>query len=149
MSNAECMSSMSIWETNSQLKMKLFLWLVLNNRNLTWDNLMRKGKIGPGICFLCLKGGEDNQHLFYKCSYAKKVFQDLGIFFKINFLDIDNTMDFIVWGKSKCLNNRVLSALFHWFIWFSSNKVIFEGLKCSPKETTDNIIFLWEKLRTS
>ena len=28
-------------------------WLALNNRIQTWDNLERKGKIGPNKCPIC------------------------------------------------------------------------------------------------
>lgn len=28
-----------LWENSAPLKMKLFLWLVLTNKNLTWENL--------------------------------------------------------------------------------------------------------------
>lgn len=55
---------MGIWENSAQLKMKLFLWLVLMNMNLTSDNMMRKGIIGLGVCRLFMNAGEDNQHLF-------------------------------------------------------------------------------------
>ena len=37
-----------IWENSSPLKMKLFLWLVLMDKNLTWENLKRRGNIGTG-----------------------------------------------------------------------------------------------------
>jgi hypothetical protein len=42
-----------MWKWNIQEKVKLFLWLAVNNKILTWNILQRRGWNGPGRCSLC------------------------------------------------------------------------------------------------
>jgi len=60
----------SIWSWNVPLKIKCFIWLVLHNRILTWDNLRRRDWKGSGICSLCRTNMESIPHLFIQCSFA-------------------------------------------------------------------------------
>jgi hypothetical protein len=46
----------ALWDWNIPIKIKLFCWLLLENKVLTWDNLQKKGGMGPSICMLCLSG---------------------------------------------------------------------------------------------
>jgi hypothetical protein len=43
-----------IWLTKHWPKINTFLWLVAHKSILTWDNLMKRGFIGPSICPLFL-----------------------------------------------------------------------------------------------
>jgi hypothetical protein len=58
-----------IWEWKLPLKVKLFVWLLLEQRILTWDNLIKNGFIGPNICVLCKESKETLLHLFGECSF--------------------------------------------------------------------------------
>jgi hypothetical protein len=42
-----------LWKVKSPPKSILFIWLILNNRVLTWEMLQNKNKIGPRKCSLC------------------------------------------------------------------------------------------------
>ena len=46
--------SSKIGKWNMPLKLKCFLLLVLRNKFLTWENLMKRGGIGHGKCPLTL-----------------------------------------------------------------------------------------------
>jgi hypothetical protein len=39
-----------IWEAKSWPKISTFLWLTVHNNILTWDNLRKRGFIGPSWC---------------------------------------------------------------------------------------------------
>jgi hypothetical protein len=41
----------SLWSWDCPLKLKLFTWLVAENKILTWENMQRRGFEGPGYCF--------------------------------------------------------------------------------------------------
>ena len=43
-----------IWNGTLPKKISCFVWLALSNKLLTWDNLQRRGWIGPSVCALCL-----------------------------------------------------------------------------------------------
>ena len=62
-----------LWACPLPRKIGCFIWLVLNNKILTWDNLQRKGKIGPGICSLCFANIETVNHISINCSIWKSV----------------------------------------------------------------------------
>jgi hypothetical protein len=42
-----------IWKGILWPKVSIFLWLTAQNRILTWDNLLKRGFIGPSRCTLC------------------------------------------------------------------------------------------------
>lgn len=58
--------------------MILFAWLVFHNKNLTWDNLIKRGWIGPGICPFCFSAEEDNLHIFFHCRFAQQIWMFLN-----------------------------------------------------------------------
>jgi hypothetical protein len=62
-----------MWKWNIQQKIKLFLWLAVNNKILTWNNLQLRGWKGPGHCQLCKKDSEDSAHLFIHCPFTKLI----------------------------------------------------------------------------
>jgi hypothetical protein len=61
-----------MWIWNLVLKIKLFIWLAMENKILTWDNLQGRGWEGPNICHLCLREPEIVNHLLVKCYYTKQ-----------------------------------------------------------------------------
>jgi hypothetical protein len=62
-----------MWKWKIQQKINLFLWLVVNNKILTWNNLQLRGWKGPGRCQLCKKDCEDSAHLFILCPFTKLI----------------------------------------------------------------------------
>jgi hypothetical protein len=53
----------NIWKIPQWPKLKMFKWIVLHNRILTWDNLMKRGFIGPSHCHICEFKEEKTDHL--------------------------------------------------------------------------------------
>jgi hypothetical protein len=43
----------TLWDQDLALKIKLFSWLMMEGKILTWDNLQRRGWVGPSVCCLC------------------------------------------------------------------------------------------------
>jgi hypothetical protein len=66
-----------LWKWDLTPKIKLFIWLSLENRILTWDNLQRKGWEGPNICVLCQDEAESVYHLFVTCRFSREVWNQL------------------------------------------------------------------------
>lgn len=63
----------TVWDKILWLKVSTFLWLIIHNRILTWDNLWKRGFIGPSICTLCHSQEETKEHLFNGCCYSQLV----------------------------------------------------------------------------
>lgn len=56
-----------IWMKKCLLKMRIFMWLVVKNAILTWNNLQKRGWKGPNRCALCKSTYEDGNHLLLTC----------------------------------------------------------------------------------
>jgi exonuclease III len=76
-SNPQAVDKAAIWRKawNPALwpKVSTFLWLIIHNRALTWDNLRKRGFIGPSLCVLCCQHEETKEHLFNGCQYSQRV----------------------------------------------------------------------------
>jgi hypothetical protein len=59
------------------ITLKLFVWLLLEQRILTWDKLTKRGFLGPSICLLCKESEENVLHLFGECSFIKNIWQTI------------------------------------------------------------------------
>ena len=62
-----------LWKWKVPTKLSCFIWLCLENKSLTWDNLVKHRMKGHGICVLCLKELETASHIFGTCSFFRKV----------------------------------------------------------------------------
>lgn len=64
------------WDGWAPLKVNCFVWCLCLNRILVADNLLVRGVTLPSyLCPLCGIEQEDVDHLFFKCSFAKKKFR--------------------------------------------------------------------------
>jgi hypothetical protein len=74
-----------LWFWNIAQKIRLFTWLAIENKILTWDILQQKGWEGPSICQLCSSGDSDTVlHLFVKCSFTRQVWDRIKSEQKLN-----------------------------------------------------------------
>lgn len=62
-----------LWGQGHWPKITLFLWILTRGRILTWENLRRRGMLGPSVCVMCHKAEETNRHLLQGCERAKEV----------------------------------------------------------------------------
>jgi hypothetical protein len=119
---------LKLWKWNLQLKIILFFRLALDQNILTWDNLLKKGWVGPGFCYLCRATTEDNVHLFIHCHFTKAIWNSV-----INFLNLNmewkgqNLNDCMVNWTQNLAAPKKLPVLLCWFVWKECNKALFEG----------------------
>jgi len=69
---------MKIWKRKIPAKIKIFLWLIMNNAILTKDNMITR--VGSPTCYFCDRD-ETVPHLLFQCSIAKAVWASLPIVF--------------------------------------------------------------------
>jgi zinc-binding in reverse transcriptase len=67
-----CNLSRSVCALKIPLKVKLFLWLSLNYRILTKDNLHKRGWSRSLNCCFCV-GSESVDHLFFHCPLSAQI----------------------------------------------------------------------------
>lgn len=63
----------TIWSVRCPLKIRVFLWLIEKNVLLTWDNLQRRGWVGPSICTLCGNEEETIKHITLRCDSVRSL----------------------------------------------------------------------------
>lgn len=56
-----------IWKGKIPAKIKIFLWLMMNNAILTKDNLLKRKWTRDPSCYFC-ENDENISHLFFQCS---------------------------------------------------------------------------------
>jgi len=131
-----------VWHPALWPKISIFLWLLAHNRALTWDNLRRRGFLGPSCCALCLQAEETKEHLFNACPYSQQVW-DFGaqIMRKSsrNRSCINSTIE--NWDNIS-YNNPILNCIWTllpgftlWLIWKERNKRIFHSQSCTTEVT--------------
>jgi len=67
-----------IWENPHWMKVKLFKWLVQQGKILTWDNLRKRGFVGPSRCHLCRQQEETTNHLLNRCTFTTILWNWVG-----------------------------------------------------------------------
>jgi hypothetical protein len=68
---------------SSPLKIKVVLWIDLEEKILTWDNKLKRGWIGVNCCSLCSYEAEPMNHLFHSFYFSYKFQQMVSYHFKI------------------------------------------------------------------
>jgi hypothetical protein len=68
-----------IWGAHLWPKINTFLWLVTHQSILTWDNLTKRGLIGPSLCPLCCNEGETQNHLLNLCPFSSQIWDQCAI----------------------------------------------------------------------
>jgi hypothetical protein len=121
-----------MWKWDMVQKIKLFIWLSIENRILTWDTLQRKGWQGPNICHLCTKEVESVYHLFVSYNFFREVWIKINKVFNILTAWEVSTLSgcFENWDKKEAIYSTLPSILC-WFVWMERNNYIFEGSKPS------------------
>ena len=99
--------------------------------------MVRKGKEGPGRCYLCKLEVESNFHLGVECPFTKSVW--LYIEDKLNFMNLWIGDSVIACMKSWCLNMEVkhirsLPIIVMWFLWKARNQSYFEYHTLMPSQ---------------
>ena len=75
--------NVKLWKWNLPQKLKCLFCLMMENKILTWKNILMEGWNDPEICLLYRRDEESTRHLFIKCAFSKTVwlcvFGDLNI----------------------------------------------------------------------
>eukprot|EP00253_Pinus_taeda_P021952 PITA_21952 len=64
-----------VWSVKGLPIFNFFFWILMQNKQLTGDNLSKRNFVGPHRCVMCRNSGETTSHLFIDCVYAKEVWK--------------------------------------------------------------------------
>jgi len=123
-----------IWQSRLWPKVSTFLWLLSKRRILTWDNLQKRGFIGPSRCPNCTLHSETILHLMETCSLAIQLWEKVDQCNKrarVRQGDIPNTLR--TWPKhpyhSPILNSlwNLILGFLYWILWKERNNKVFNN----------------------
>eukprot|EP00253_Pinus_taeda_P020626 PITA_20626 len=100
-----------IWDNFQWPKIRTFLWLLMQKKTLTWENLRRKGFQGPSICHMCLQEEETMNHLFNSCEWASQLWLWMEAILEDTDRNRDSIQDSITnWRKNFSHMNSLVQA---------------------------------------
>eukprot|EP00253_Pinus_taeda_P017898 PITA_17898 len=139
-----------VWDNFQWPKIRTFLWLLMQKRTLTWENLRRKGFQGPSKCHLCLQEEETMNHLFNSCEWASQLWLWMEAIMEDTDRNKDSIQDSITnWRKNFSRMNSVDSiwkctpGFITWTIWKERNRRVFteenRSIECAKESILINI----------
>lgn len=126
---------LSFWKAPCPLKMTFFSWLLFHNRNLSWDNLQKRGWNGPSRCALCFADGDTNLHTFFQCHASKQIWYDLSLHLDFPHLCFSSVQEGFFWWSNQMVSRRSIFIPVCWSIWFWRNDSIFNGHRSTISST--------------
>lgn len=129
----------SLWSAPAEPKMRFFGWLVLHQKTLTTQNLLRRHWPCNWICCLCTSAFEDTNHLFNECPFVRRVWQLVCRFQTIGANGSSIPPDISTWwanlnlvgSKRQRTTIRCILLTTWWNIWLEQNRRIFQNSACS------------------
>eukprot|EP00253_Pinus_taeda_P006873 PITA_06873 len=121
-----------VWDSLQWPKIRTFLWLLMQKKTLTWENLLKKGFRGPSRCPMCLKEAETMNHLFNSCDWASQLWHWMEEILEASDRNRDSIQETIInWRRNFSRIRRVDSiwkctpGFIAWTIWKERNRRIF------------------------
>ncbi|CAA7019013.1 unnamed protein product [Microthlaspi erraticum] len=107
-----------IWLGHFSLKIKLFLWKILQKALPTCENLLNRGHFDNTCCIHCGEL-ETTEHLFFRCKFAQKVWSLAPFGKNLDLSSISFEASINVLKRLVCLPPIRISSgpLFPWICW--------------------------------
>ena len=122
-----------LWTKALPIEISYFIWLSLQNRILTWENLQKKGFHGFAICVLCFSEEETVEHLFINCKIWRMVTDHVCDILNLAAFSPSVSLGEMIrgWIENLPRNSHFSLLPFHmmWIFWKARNRAIFEGEK--------------------
>jgi hypothetical protein len=124
-----------IWNLKHWPKITLFLWLVSHSSILTWDNLLKRGFVGPSICILCGEAEETMNHLLNTCPYTAQIWDQAALIMRTSDRLRDSILETLVNWRDLAFHSPFLNRIWQllpgfilWKTWKERNRRLFRNL---------------------
>ena len=106
----------------------------MHKRTLTWENLWKKGFIGPSCYPLCENEEESMNHLLNICKWTESLWNWLETIFKRTDRDRNSLQESIVNWRSNFSKTQIVNTLWKlipgflvWMVWKEQNRRVFQN----------------------
>eukprot|EP00253_Pinus_taeda_P008423 PITA_08423 len=129
-----------LWQNPHWMKTKLLMWLVQHKKIMTWENLRKRGLVGPYRCQLCVQQEETMEHLLNHCPFTSTLWNWVDSTFRQT--DKDNfsiTSTLKNWRKDLSKNELInkdwtlVPGFLIWDVWKERNNRIFKNKTSSSQ----------------
>jgi hypothetical protein len=116
----------AVWRIKVQPRVHVFLWLLVNNKLLSRDNLSKRQHVPDVSCVFCSEV-ESVTHLFFECVVASEMWNQIsmltGIKLQVNLFSVSSLW---ICEKTNQVPNIVHAAAL-WSLWKLRNDLCFNG----------------------
>ncbi|KAJ1688151.1 hypothetical protein LUZ63_019541 [Rhynchospora breviuscula] len=141
-----------LWKIKAPPKVQIFLWLILLDRVLTQQNLVRRNWPSITSCQCCSEGCmETSVHLFVHCNFAKQIWTQLQIRFNLPLLTFTTDLPAFWLQNRETIGPSwdIIWAASSWAIWKERNSRIFGSNRLTAMRLLVEIcatIEVWKKM---
>jgi exonuclease III len=135
-----------VWQPFIWPKISFFLWLTVQNRILTWDNLLKRGFTGPSRCALCMQAEETMEHLLNTCHFSQQIWDWGAQSMRRSQRDRSSIRETLVNWDIVSFQNPILQRIWQllpgfilWAIWKERNQRIFHSTSSPPLTTWERV----------
>lgn len=138
-----------IWKLNVPPRMKIFGWLMLLNRVLTIDNLIKRGWQIPNRCVMCKQACESVSPLFSSCPFTTAlidlVLNTYSVRLTTHLLAMDGSFDYIQILISNQVDKKIKELLLitQFIIWRERCMRTFQGKESNLMELVNQVQEQW------
>ncbi|CAI9271863.1 unnamed protein product [Lactuca saligna] len=154
-----CNTVLIDWIPEIPIKVICFVWSAAMERIPITIGLSKRGvKLVDVNCGQCSNIEETVSHIFFKCPYAKTVWECIIRWCKIKLPHCESLEDILKFTRSwgHCPKKRkILVSICYgtiWWLWKARCEIFFKEIKIPPTKTADNIqgmVFILLKHRSS
>ncbi|KAJ0745067.1 putative reverse transcriptase zinc-binding domain-containing protein [Helianthus annuus] len=139
-----------VWFSQCIPRHSFHLWLVIKNKLKTQDRLAAwevgsETNLNLMCCPLCRNNRDSRDHLFFQCSFASKVWNEVKLMVKMG--NVDNSWQSVmIWmeqnassKKTEHIIGKLVSAATTYFIWLERNNCLFSNTNADVNAVIERI----------
>ena len=148
-----------IWSSYGLPKVNYFSWLLMHQKDLTRNNLCKRGFLGPHHCCLYKAAPKNSDHLFIECEFTQSVWRLVLLKLPIaapsgstmpvvfsNWMEIVPTSNYSSIGR---ITWYIIPKWIWWAIWLAQNDLLFNAKVWTPAKVAIKVkLQILEILRT-
>ncbi|XP_015160191.1 uncharacterized protein [Solanum tuberosum] len=122
-----------MFSTTAQPKAVFIMWLQLHAKLLTKDRLLKWGSKVEPQCMLCQNEDETRDHLFMKCSYTRRLWDEIARWMQMSSDIGGNWQQHLTWALKNAKGKTIRAQIFRmvyaeavYAVWIERNQRVFE-----------------------